>query len=118
MDTERIIAAFVTAILAAIQLHIAYRQHKEVGYIFTNTWVAASKEERERMDEKVKKAEYRLARNAFFMCGLSFLLLVIFILTYIAWFIYLTFILMAAVIIYAIAQAVKGEKENNKKVGI
>jgi dolichol kinase len=101
------IAAFVSGVLSVISFYISYRQHKEKGVIFTNTWLWATKEQKEKMDERVKKAEYRLARNVFFMIGVIFFLLALEVLTLIVWFQYLIYMLTAFLLVYAIVQSVK-----------
>ena len=66
------------------------------------------------MDERIKKYEYRVARNVFFMIGILFSLFAVNIhlvnsrLSYLGW--TLMGIIAAALIIYAIVQYVMGER--------
>jgi len=49
MQTSLIVVAALTGLLAALCFVVAYRQHKHKGAIWTNAWLYASKNEREKM---------------------------------------------------------------------
>jgi hypothetical protein len=113
-----IIALWVTSIILGLSgffsFLLAYRQHKEKGFIFTNTWLFASENERKNMDVRIKKYEYRVARNIFFMIGVLFSLIAIDMqlidsrLSYLIWAI--TGIIVIVLIAYAIVQFIMGER--------
>ena len=113
-----IIALWVTSIILGLisflSFLLAYRQHKEKGFIFTNTWLFASESERTNMDVRIKKYEYRVARNIFFMIGVLFSLIAIDMhlidsgLSYLMW--ALIGIIVIVLIAYAIVQFIMGER--------
>ncbi|MDR0325215.1 MAG: DUF3784 domain-containing protein [Oscillospiraceae bacterium] len=96
-----------TALLLFI---ISHRQHREKGFIFTNTWLMASQKEREEMDDRIKKAEYRVGRNVFFLLGLIFFVLAVFCLSLLSWLLYVLYALTAVTCIYAIVQWITNER--------
>ena len=103
MGTEYIGFMIVSAILGAIAIFCfltAYRHHKEKGFIFTNRWLFASPKEREQMDEKSKKYEYRVGRNVFAFVGLTFLLLAIYVIVHFSWLLVAVYVITAITIIY------------------
>ena len=107
METWKIILMIVFGIPAAISFTISYRQAKRRGYIFHNTWVWATKEQRARMDEETKYKAYRLSKNVFFLLGVLFVLFGIHFATMIALFRYFAWGMIVVVIVYAIVQSVK-----------
>jgi Ca2+/Na+ antiporter len=126
MDAESIALIVISAILgvtAVFLFFISYRQHKERGVIFTNTWITASKAEREKMDERFKKAEYRVGRNVFFMLGFLCSLYAVNFQLWISWLFYIGYAVMALIVVYAIAQSISNERlrktiEDEKKAHI
>jgi len=109
-NTGLIVASVLLGVLAVFLFFIAYRQHKEKGFIFTNAWLYASKKEREDMDERIKKAEYRVGRNVFFVLGTLFSLLIVNIHLGASWLYTLMGFLAGFLVIYAIVQYVIGER--------
>lgn len=105
-----IVLSLILGVLAVFLFFIAYRQHKEKGFIFTNTWLYASAKERENMDERIKKAEYRVGRNVFFVTGVLFSLITVNI-HFLSWWLY---VLIGGIVffllIYAIVQYATGER--------
>ena len=67
-----IIISAVFMVFGALCLGVAFHQHLQNGYVFTNRWIDSTKKQRERMDPRIKQREYRLARNIFFLAGLMF----------------------------------------------
>ena len=107
MDTERIVLIIISVIFglaAFICFRISYRQHKERGFIFTNTWFFASQKEREEMDCRIKKAEYRAGRNVFFLLGITISVIAVYFQLWLSWLSYIAFTVMSLVVIYAIYQ--------------
>ena len=93
----------VSAIIGAISVFCfltAYRHHKEKGFIFTERWIFASPKDREQMDNKAKKFEYRVGRNVFTLAGLILLLIAIYVIIYFSWLIVAVYVLLAIMIIY------------------
>jgi len=126
MDTERIALIIISIIFGAIGIisfRIAYRQYKEKGFIFTNTWLFASEKERENMDIRIKKAEYRVGRNVFFLLGLVFIIYAVYFQLWLSWISYIGFALMGLIVIYALYQwvanarlfkSIEDEKNGNR----
>jgi len=103
VDADNIGLIIVSIILGAIAIFcflIAYRHHKEKGFIFTNRWLFASPKEREQMDDRTKKAEYRTGRNIFTLVGLIFLLLTIYTIVHLSWLLGAVYVLMGITILY------------------
>ena len=96
----------IYAIMVVVSFLVAYRQHKEKGFIFTNRWLWTPKKERENMDERIKKAEYRFARNVSFVFGILFSIFLIASLTELAWVYSLRNVLFVFALLYAIVQLV------------
>jgi len=126
MDTERIVLIILSMIFGAIGFicfRIAYRQYREKGFIFTNTWLFASETERANMDIRIKKAEYRVGRNVFFLLGLMFIVCAAYFQLWLSWISYIIFALMGLVVIYALYQwvanarlfkSIEDEKNGNR----
>ena len=108
MQTWQIVFALVFAVLVAVLFFIAYRQHKKRGTIFTNTWLWASKEQREKMSEGKKAAEYVLARNVFFVLGCIFVLIAVGVLTLLLEvFLSIAGVLGLILVVYAVVQSIR-----------
>ena len=107
-----IIVSALLGIFSLFLFFIAYLQHRQKGFIFTNAWLYASKKERENMDERIKKREYRVARNIFFVLGVLFSLLAVIIHLETLWLQNFGYILMGLLAVllctYAIVQYVMG----------
>ena len=108
--TARIIISTIVGVIAIPLLIIAYRQHKEKGLIFTNKWLYASQKERENMDLRIKKAEYRVGRNVFLGLGILVLFLAFYFLLDISWLFYTGIAIMIILVIYAIYQWMTNER--------
>ena len=107
MDTEQIVLLILSIIFGAAAFFcflISYRQHREQGFIFTNTWLFASQKERDEMDHRVKKAEYRFGRNVFFSLGIIFSIYVVYFQLWLSWLSNIALALMGLLVIYAIYQ--------------
>ena len=114
-----IVASFLCT-LAVVCLRIAYSQKKETGFIYTNTWIWASAETRANMDDRIKKAEYRIGRNVFFLIAVLFFVLSAQILLSLKWLIYVVNAIIIILIVYAIVSSVQTtrlEKSINREHG-
>jgi len=106
-----IIGFVMMAPMAIVCFIIAYRQHKQMGFVFTNRWLLSSKKEREEMDERVKSREYKFSRNVFFIVGLSTAVFAAaFLFGVVRWILYTGYALMLIACIYAILQWVSNER--------
>ena len=117
---ENVVGVVIFSILGSIALLISYRQHKEKGFIFNNTWLYASKKERDEMDKRLIGVLYRVSRNVFFMLGITFFLHVIYIAAEFSWLLYFITAIIIAIIVYAIVGSVQTLRlqnliENEKK---
>jgi len=97
-----VVMSVIFGLLAVFSFYITFRQHREKGFIFTNEWLFASEKERKNMDIRIKKAEYRLGRNVFFLLGLTFLVYVAYFILWFSWLSNIGFAIMALTILYAI----------------
>ena len=102
-----IIFSAVFGMVAVFCFYTAYRHHREKGFIFTNRWLFSSLKAREHMDEITKKAEYRIGRNIFTLTGLIFLLIAIYVITYLPWLIGIVYALIMILIFYGFLLIVK-----------
>jgi len=124
VDIEQIVRIIISTVIGAIAvplLIIAHRQHNEKGFIFTNRWLNASQKERENMDIRIKKAEYRVGRNVFLGIGILTLTLALYFLLDGLWLFYASLAIMLILIIYAIYQWIANERlekaiENEKRM--
>ena len=111
---ELIITSVICGIVAIFCFFIAYRQHREKGFIFNNVWVYASQKERENMDVRLKKRAYYVSRNVFSLIGVLFSLLAVTFFFETSWFQHLGYVLIGVLTtllcIYAIVQHVTGER--------
>ncbi len=107
METWQIISALIIGLISVSLFTYSYFTSREKGPILSNTYLFATREERERMD---LSAEYHLVTVVFRILGLIFLLLTAKILTSWVWLNYLMGILIVYVMIYAIKESVKSEK--------
>jgi len=105
MHVSQIIIAGITLVLAIALFIVAYLQSKERGFVFSNAWIYASEQEREKIN---KKLEYRLAKNVFICLGVLFLLIAFQIITLWTW----IFLPMVAVIIFTAVYAVVQSSKN------
>jgi hypothetical protein len=124
VDTEQIVRIIISTVIGATAVPlfiIAHRQHNEKGFIFTNRWLYASQKERENMDARIKKAEYRVGRNVFFGIGILALALALYFLLGASWLFNAALAIMLILIIYAIYQWITNERlekaiENEKRM--
>ena len=112
MNTMPLTVVLTFFIPAIVSFVISYRQAQRKGYIFHNTWVWASPERRESMDENVKNNAYRISKNVFFLLGVMFVLFAIHFATFINAFKYASWSVIAIVIAYAIVSSAKDAKDN------
>ena len=101
-----IITAIITGLIALWCFFIAVRQHMEKGMVFTNAWIYASKAERAQMDYRKKRLEHRLARNVFFIIGIIFLVMTLYVIFSLPFLLCIIFGLSGATCILAIVQTV------------
>ena len=109
-NVSLLVTSVFTGAIAVFCFVITYRHHKEIGMVFVNDWIWASKQERENMDARFKKALYRTGRNVFFQLGLIFSALTAFCCSSQSWLLGVMFALIALVIVYAISSYLTGEK--------
>ena len=102
-----IIFSTVFGVVAVFCFYTAYRHHREKGFIFTNRWLFASQKAREQMDGITKKAEYQIGRNIFALTGLIFLLITIYVITYLPWLIGIVYALIVILLFYGFLLIVK-----------
>lgn len=107
MSTPQIIIAIITFLMSIICFFISYRQYKEKGFLFNNSYLHATEEERRKMD---KKSAYKQSKVVFALVGFAFLTLSLEILTTWVWLLFIVLALICCTIIYAIVSYIKGSK--------
>ncbi len=107
MAISQIVSSIILAVISILLLTYSCFAAKEKGPILSNTYLWATAKERGKMN---KSAEYHLATVVFGLLGIIFLLLTIHTLTSWSWINYIVGILIAIVIIYAIINTIKSEK--------
>ena len=108
-----IIGSAILGVIAVLCFYIAYRQYKQKGFIFTNKWLYASKKEREEIDERIKKSEYRVGRNVFLGIGFLFIAIAVYSLSSISWLMFIIIALIVILCVYAIVQYVQNSRLYN-----
>lgn len=78
------------------------------GPILSNTYLFASKEERNKID---KKAEYHMVSVVFGMLATIFAFLTVYIITSWNTCLYIVFLLVVCVIVYVVKEAIESEKD-------
>lgn len=96
------IVGTITALISILSFIYISFTAKRKGPILSNTYLLASPEERKNIDTQ---GEYRLVTRVFGLIAFAFLFFTIFIFTEQRLFLYLTYILLAVDIIYAIYEA-------------
>ena len=91
---------------------ISYLQFKEKGYLFNNTYIWASKQERKQMDEneESKTPYYRQSGFAFIFIGFIFLAYAVYIATDWMW----MYVAFWALVLIAISYAVVSSIQNGR----
>jgi hypothetical protein len=107
MSTSEIIALSIILLLSAVSFVIAYFQFKEMGFLFNNSYLYASKEERNKMN---KKPYYRQSAIAFSAIGIIFVMNATAIFTGWDWLFPIVTAFAIFVIVYAIVSSIIIEK--------
>ena len=72
MTTSEIITVIVVFVIAVVLAVISYRSFKNRGFLFSNAYLFASKEERETMD---KKPHYKQSAIVFLLLSVVFIVI-------------------------------------------
>ena len=107
MEPGRVIVAAVFGILALLLMVYVSFAARGKGPILSNAWLFLTPEQKKRED---KRPHYRLVTVVFGLLALAFLFLALQVLTDRSWCGIVAGVLIAADLIYAIADAVKTEK--------
>ena len=107
MEISQIVSSIILGLISMLLLTYSFFASKEKGPILSNTYLWATSEEKKKMD---KSAEYHLVTVVFSILGMIFLLLTIRILSSWSWINYIIGILITIVIVYAIIDTIKTEK--------
>ena len=108
MASSEIIFSLILLLLSVISFVISYRQWKEKGFLFNNSYIYASKKERETMN---KKPYYKQSAIAFFLIGILLFLVSAGIFMSWQWMLYVGIIFSLFLIIYAIVSSVSIERK-------
>ncbi len=103
METAQIIIACITGIISLFFFIFSYRQYKEKGKPINNSYIFASKKQREEMNFS---PIYKQSAVTFFLCGLMFLLSTIDTIFIFSWILPVNILLIALTIIYCIVSAI------------
>ena len=107
MEISQIVASILLGLISISLLTYSFFTSKEKGPILSNSYLWATSEERQKMN---KSAEYHLVTVVFGILGVVFLLLTLRILSSWSWINYIVGTLVGIVIIYAIINTIKSEK--------
>ena len=107
MSAEQIVLAVILFVAAVILAFFGIRQLQCKGYCFNNAYIYASKEERETM---YLRPYYKQSGVVFLMLACLFLLNGLRIVFDIKALLYVSFVLIAAIIIYAVVSSIRIEK--------
>lgn len=108
MDMQEIILfAFVLSVSLAAFI-ISCFQFKEKGFLFNNTYIYASKKERETMN---RKPYYRQSAISFLLIGMAFFLLAIDIAFTVQWLSLAVLLLLISMTVYAFVSSINIEKD-------
>ena len=108
MDILEIIFLIVMLLLSAISFVISYRQFKETGLLINNSYLYASREEREKMN---KKPHYRQSAIVFCLIGIIFLLIGMSVFTGWKEMLYSALAVSLVMIIYAVISSINIERK-------
>lgn len=106
------IAAGVLFLLAIFALVLSIRSFGEKGFLLNNSYLYASKQEREAMD---KKPYYRQSAIVFLLIGCIFTLNGFAILLRVSWLSYFAVAVIFGAIVYAIASSIVIERNKKQK---
>lgn len=105
-----IILGIITGLISvSLYVYVSFTARCK-GIILSNTYLFASKEEREKLD---KKAEYHLVTVVFTCLATIFAGMTVFIFTEWKWSLYVVFALIVFVMIYAIREGIRTEASKN-----
>lgn len=102
-----IIGAIVLGVISTICFVFSYLQFNEKGFLFSNAYIYASKQEKKNMD---KKPHYKQSGIVFVLIGIIFLIDAIDIILQTGWLFYLVIGVTIVAIVYAIVSSVMIEK--------
>lgn len=102
-----IICAIILTIIAIVSFVLSYRQYHEKGCLLNNSYIYASKQEREKMD---KKPYFKQSGIILLMVGVIFLILAADMLLKTSWLVFCSISIAVATIIYSVISSAKIEK--------
>ena len=105
---ERGIGAVILMIAAVISFVLSYRQYNEKGALLNNTYIYASGQEREKMDQK---PYYRQSAVIFLMVGVIFLILAADMYFRTTWLVYCSVSGAVLTVVYAIVSSIQIKKK-------
>ena len=98
-----IIFAIILTIAAIVCFVFSCRQYNETGYLLNNVYIYASKQEREKMDQK---PYYRQSAVIFLMVGVIFLILAADMYFRTTWLVYCSVLWAVLTVVYAIVSSI------------
>ena len=105
------VAASILFALSIFLFFLSVRSFMEKGFLFSNAYIYATKQEREKMN---KKPHYRQSAIVFLLLGLSFLLNAISVLLKVNWVFYIGIAVVILTLVYAIVSSITIEKSNKQ----
>lgn len=96
---------------AIILFFLSFVQFREKGFLLNNSYIWASKKEREEMDanKEAKRPHYRQSGYIFMLLGVSFAVNSLYCFLNLHWLLILFWILIAVTLIYAVVSSIKME---------
>ena len=112
MGTGQIITGVIFLVLSIGTFVISYFQFREKGFLFNNTYIWASPEERKRMDEnkESKKPHYRQSGFAFMFIGIFSLIFAVYVFTHWVWLLVLFGLFVIITLVYAVVSSIQIER--------
>lgn len=111
MDIGDVIILTFLLIVSLIAFIISFFQFKEKGFLFNNSYLYASKKERETMN---KKSHYRQSAIVFLLIGIALLLLALEILFKVRWLYSAIMLIIGCLMVYAIGSSINIRRKNNE----
>lgn len=102
-----IVMSVVLFLIAGVNFFVSYRSFREQGFLINNSYIYATKQEREFMN---KKPHYRQTAICFLLIGAFFLIDGIALLSGIDFFFIIAGLVLVTLVIYAIVSSLKIQK--------
>lgn len=104
---KEILIAALTFLLSIGSFILGIRSLREKGYLFNNSYIFASEQERAKMN---KAPLYRQSGIVFLLCGIILLLAAVQALLAVKWLTYIIVVMLVAALVYAVISGIEKKK--------